>query len=151
MLYGGQVPQEFWLLNYYDKQQFLQLRATLCQMSSKIKRNKKISKFAEALEIIKRWAIRGDYEDHKRCLACGVLWFDQEIAINTQQLKFLLFKCKSSINSTLHDSGLQPAPREALQKLLMERYPYLKNNMGEIRKWTLRTYQPQQQTAGTSP
>lgn len=137
---GVKVPPEFWLLNCYDKQQYLQLQLTFCQMSTKIRRNSKVGRFNEALDIIRRWAIRGDAEDQRRCLACGILWFEQEIAINTQQLKYLLFKCKSSINSTLHDSGFQPAPRDAFVKLLDRSYPLLKRNIGEIRKWTLRTY-----------
>ena len=145
------LPREFWLLNYIDRQQYFQLRSSLSQLTNKRQRNQKIAKFAEALEIIKKWAIRGDQDDHKRCLTCGVLWFDDGIAINTQHLKELLVKCKSSINTTLHDSGFDPYPKGNEGNELVRMFPFFKNNLMETRKWTLRKKTPKQQPLILNP
>jgi hypothetical protein len=43
---------------------------------------------------IKTFCQKGDIENSKRYLACGVCWIENGIAINTRQLRVLMGKSK---------------------------------------------------------
>lgn len=106
---------------------------------SKNIRNKRVENFTEIIDIIKRYCIRGQPDDWRRCLVCGVAWLHEGIAINTRQLRLLIFKCKSSINGSLHKMGftVNIGRTEAANALVMA-IPILKDNTNELRQWTVR-------------
>jgi hypothetical protein len=60
-----------------------------------------LDQIEEALKAIKFFCIRSDDNDWKRCLICGIFWFDEGLCVNTGQLKILLGKSQSLINGAL--------------------------------------------------
>lgn len=136
-----QYPKYWSILNDYDKYQYNCLRATLSVNYAKNQRNKRVENFTEILEIIKRFCVRGDGDDWRRFLACGYCCIPSGIAINTRQLKLLVFKCKSSINGSLHKMGLSSnVARAETTNQLLKAIPVLRENVNELRQWTIRQY-----------
>ena len=135
-----QLPNFWNLLSELDRYQYNMLRASFsAAQCNKNQRNKRVENFTETLEAIKRYCCRGDANDWRRSLVCGVCWLPEGIAINTRQLKILIFKCKSSINGSLHKMGLSVnlGRTEAANAIVMS-IPYLKDNLNELRQWTVR-------------
>jgi hypothetical protein len=76
----------------------------------------------------------------KRCLVCGMCTLPNGIAVNTTQLRWLVFKCKLSINGSLNGLGygLIVTDQSAGEELLSA-IPDLRENCVEFRRWTIRT------------
>lgn len=131
------VPRFFELLSESDKNEFRKLKESL--NGGRNKRGKRLEAFAEMLESVKKFAIKSDADDWKRCMVCGVCWIDNGIAINTRQLRLLIDKCKSSINGSLHRMGYNPTSTAGdVNSTLVEKMPILKGNFSELRQWTVR-------------
>ena len=93
----------------------------------------------EMLSAIRVFAERGDENDWRRYLVCGICWLDNAIAINTRQLRLLLSKCKSSINGSLQKMGyITSTANMESRKILIPKIPLLKDNFNELRQWTIR-------------
>ena len=133
------TPAFFALLSQSDKEGYEQLRAELSSSDRKFKRYKRIKSLQDALMAIQRFSMRGDEDDWKRYLVCGVCWMGFDIAINTRQLRLLINKCKSSINGALAKMGYSTAPIKGdISKSLVMAIPFLKGNFVEQRMWTVR-------------
>lgn len=136
MLTATLYPNFFQLLSPTDKVQYGYLRVAL---NNKSQRNKRVEAFTDAINKIKEFCVRGDCDDWKRCLVCGLAWFGDDIAINTRQLRFIVLKCKSSINGSLLKTGYNyTVGRTETAKEIAHKFPILKDNMSEIRQWTIR-------------
>ena len=134
-----ELPNHWYILSEYDKYQYNYTRALMSSPSNKNQRNKRIETFSEALDAIKAYAIRGDGEDWRRCLVCGIFWLPEGIAINTRQLRLLIFKCKSSINGSLQKMGFNTnVSRTEAANIMINALPMLKDNTSELRQWTVR-------------
>lgn len=132
-------PQFWWTLGEEDKYKYACLRAAIASNTFKSQRNKRVSTFTETLNAIKHFAVRGDKDDNKRCLVCGICWLPEGIAINTHQLRFLISKCKSSINGSLQKTGFSlNLGRTEAANAMTNAFPILKDNTTELRKWTVR-------------
>ena len=137
------LPKHFEQLNHEDQIEYKKLKESL--NNGRNKRGKRLEAFADMLSAVKLYAVKGDQNDWKRCLVCGVCWIDNGIAINTRQLRLLIDKCKSSINGSLHRMGYNPTTATGdVNNSLVEKIPILKGNFPELRQWTVR-----QQAAAT--
>jgi hypothetical protein len=134
------LPNFFDILSDADKFGYNCLRNSISTVSgSRNMRNKRVQNFAETLDLIRRFCHKGDSDDWKRCIVCGVCWLFEGIAINTRQLKILISKCKSSINGSFHKMGFTanlgcPESAAAIARAI----PFLKGNVNELRQWTVR-------------
>jgi len=133
-------PQYWGLLTDDDKAVYRRITAALSAPTNRNKRNRRIEDFQailDALEVFENSDAEGKW---KRCLVCGVCKLSSAIAVNTTQLKRLVFKCKSSINGALKGLGydLIMAHPDAGEELLQQ-VPYLRDNPAELRRWTIRT------------
>ncbi|OHT05304.1 hypothetical protein TRFO_27001 [Tritrichomonas foetus] len=132
-------PKYWNLLSETDRYQYSIMRAEMSSPSNKNQRNKRIETFTDALDKIKKFAIREDNDDWKRCLVCGICWLPEGIAINTHQLRILIFKCKSSINGSLQKMGFNVnLGRTDAANAMVNSIPFLKDNSSELRQWTVR-------------
>ena len=141
------TPRFFSLLSSSDQRDYLSLKDSLASTGVRNRRGKRLESFAEYLSSIKKFCVRGDEDDWKRCLVCGVCWVTTgSLAINTRQLRLLIDKCKSSINGSLHKMGYSTSSscRGDASSSLIDRLPILKGNFSELRQWTVR-----QQTVAT--
>ncbi|KAK8896253.1 hypothetical protein M9Y10_014150 [Tritrichomonas musculus] len=132
-------PRYWNLLSAEDRYKYTVMRAEMSSPSNKNQRNKRIETFSDALDKIKNFAIRDESDDWKRCLVCGICWLPEGIAINTHQLKILIFKCKSSINGSLQKMGYNVTlGRTEAANAMTSSIPFLKNSSSELRQWTVR-------------
>ena len=138
-------PAFFNMLDDCDKVAYTYLRFSLSARCNKNKRNKRIQTFTDTLEAIKRFAMRGDANDWKRCLVCGVCWLPQGLSLNTHQLRILIFKCKSSINGSLQKMGYTSnLSRPEATAAMTAAIPFLADHPSQLRQWTVRALVSQQ-------
>ena len=133
------TPQYWDLLSEQDKAQYTQLKLDFSAGSTKRVRNSRLETFDGILDTIRTFAERGDDNDWRRFLVCGVCWLDNAIAINTRQLRLLVSKCKSSINGSLQKMGYTTNMSHSESwKILFPHIPLLKDHFSELRQWTIR-------------
>ena len=137
---NGNIPPFFELLRPKDREEYLDIIEQLLNSEKRYKKNMRIEGLREALDIIRNYCIRGDSDDWRRCLVCGVCWIGpQDIGINIRQLKQLVSKCKSSINGALLKMGYGTVPvKSVITAALLQYIPYLKGNYLEQGQWTIR-------------
>lgn len=133
---------KFWyLLNENDKKEYLSLFSMIKEnnIESKLKK-KRIPSFNDTIELIHKYAIRGDSGDTARSIICGILWLENSIAINSHRLGFLMSKCKSSINGSLQMLGYKEiTSKRQTSEIVGGKISSITNDRNEVRKWTIRT------------
>lgn len=137
------LPQYFNLLNETDKYQYRVLQTYFYSQTQKNLRNKRIESFQQALEKVKSFALRGRDDDWLRCLVCGIFWIPQGLVVNTQYLKLILLKCKSSINGSLQKMGYNTyITKNEIAQSLFQSLPIFKGFLfkNELRKWCFRQF-----------
>lgn len=130
------LPRFFYLLNDDDKLQYQSIRK-----SQKEGQKKTEIVFSNDIENLKKFIIRGDEDDWKRGIVCGMYWLPENkgIAVNIQQLKIILNKSKSSLNASLSKIGLDVVlTRGKAINLVLNTFPVLNNHSNEVRQWTIR-------------
>ena len=136
---SNNIPRFLDLLNSEDKEDYFLLKESLSNKGSRNRRGKRLEAFSDMLNKVKEYSLKGNENDWKRCMVCGVCWLDSGIAINTRQLRLLIDKCKSSINGSLHRMGYSPTSSGGdTSSSLIEKLPLLKGNFSELRQWTIR-------------
>lgn len=137
---SSDILPEYWhLLSEEDKTDYQSLKVAFNADSFRRNRGHRLETFDGILDSIRRYAEKGDDDDWKRFLVCGVCWMDRAIAINTRQMRILIAKCKSSINGSLQKMGYSTNTSHSESwKILFSRIPLLKDNFTEIRQWTIR-------------
>lgn len=134
-------PKFYNLLTDPDKAAYTRLRSALSSHVCRNRRGKRLETFAEMLAAIQTFCIRGEQDDWKRCLVCGVCWLSSGIAVNTRQLSLLIDKCKSSINGSLQKLGYSTIQsKNDSSTALTDFIPVLKNNFSELREWSVRMF-----------
>ena len=131
-------PTFYELLNADDKKSYEDLRKILNAPDHRYNRNKRIVTFNDMLDQIRKFCCRGDNDDWKRYLVCGICWINDDIAINTRQLRLLLGKSKSTINGAFSKMNYETLPFKNHDAGLQEKIPFLKGNFTEARQWTVR-------------
>ena len=133
-------PSYYQLLDLSDQIKYKELKESFSTPEHKYNRGKRVETFQQSLEEIRRFCNRGDGNDWKRFLVCGMCWNQDFLAINTRQLRILLDKCKSSINGALSKMGFctLPIKGECCTELIVA-IPFLRGNYVEQRQWSVRT------------
>lgn len=137
----SQIPEFLDLLSPADKLEYESLAALLKEQGALPLRDRRIKTFDDELEEIKKYSCRSDSSDARRALVCGIFWFPDGVCINTRQLRLLVSKSKSAINTALAKLGYEPFPprqKAEEQRKLLELLPMLKNNITASRQWTIR-------------
>jgi hypothetical protein len=134
------VPSYWDLLDEEDRAQYNRLRDEFRTATFRNTRFARLEQFDSILGMIRQFAKRGDENDWRRFLVCGVCWLDDWIAINTRQLRLLVTKCKSSINGSLHKMGYTTHVSQTESwKYLFPRIPALQGHFKELRQWSVRS------------
>lgn len=147
-------PKFIEMLSPCDRYLYDSLRRTLGSRQCRNMRNRRVEQFSEVLASICMFCIRGDGDDWKRCLVCGVCLIPNGIAFNIKRLKLIVEKCKSSVNGSLQRLGLVAMQNHTdATTILLQTIPFLKQNANELREWTVRQYirRPADHNANPSP
>jgi hypothetical protein len=150
---GHEIPY-LNLLSEGDQDVYRRISSALSAPSIRNKRNTRIDSFEEIIDAIELFENSDDDDKWKRCLVCGFVRLTDAIAVNTNQLRRLVFKCRSSINGSLKGLGydLIGSRPESLEELL-QRIPALRLNTCELKQWTIRarSNRPKQETDDITP
>ena len=149
----SQVVPLFWeFLSDIDKKSYTQMRIAFSSRACKHRRHHSNELNREIVNSIKNFVVRNDPDDWKRALVTGIVWLPNAIAINTRQLRLLLSKCKSSINALFQNMGYVTIPTTTdYSSSLIQYFPVLKDNFGELRKWTIRLNNHTQNQIAANP
>ena len=136
-------PEYFDLLSPIDRTHYRALSKMFRDSIQGRQRNHRIENFNELLCMIRNFAQRDDGDDWKRCLVCGVVFFNNShLAINTHQLSLIYDKCKSSINGALKHLGWKTTiSRGDLDPQLIDFFPILKGQTAKLRQWSVRIHE----------
>jgi hypothetical protein len=127
------------LLSHPDRILYLRLRTEFHDELGKSKKGERLGAFSERLRKIRHFVDRGDEDDWKRSLVCGVFFLPTGFAIHIQQLRILLGRCKSSINGSLQQLQCQvDYPSETVHPELLAKIPPSSRDMSELKKLTIR-------------
>ena len=134
----GGAPNHWNLLSDADKAAYQSLRISFNATCFSGGKTIKFESFEDSLHKIRNFAERGDGNDWRRFLVCGICWLEEAVATNTKQLCHLISKCKSSINGSFVKLGYAPNISNNFKKEIVLKIPLLKDNFSEIRQWTFR-------------
>jgi hypothetical protein len=137
------TPEYFSLLSESDQVGYYTLQGQVLSLTENHRRGLRAAIFTEALELIHAWAQRGDADDWKRCLVCGLYRLGTGVAVNARQLQFLTRRCKSAINGALKLMGYATvSARGDVNPDLVCALPVLKGNTHALRQWSVRRVEP---------
>jgi hypothetical protein len=129
------------MLDSHDQRGYLALRKQFGPLTTRTSQDRLAATYRFILRQIDGFANRGDGNDWKRCLVCGIAWSDGAIAVSTRQLSLLIGRSKSSINTGLQAVGTSPASVDRV-RLLLRTFPIFLGNCAGIRQWTIRAMAP---------
>ena len=133
------VPMYWELQTDTDRAQYLSLWGKFHEDVGKSKKGERLEAFTEKLTTIRRFVQRGDENDWRRSLLCGIFFLNDALAINIQQFRHLVGKCKSSINGSLQQLGyLVQGQAQSIERELLSCIPAGVRDVNELKKWTVR-------------
>jgi hypothetical protein len=134
-----QLPSHWAVLAPEDQREYLALRAQFHEAISKSRRGERIDVFVQRLKSIRAFITKDADSQWRRSLVCGIIFLSNSLAINIQQLRNLLGKCKSSINGSLQQlSYISKPPSNEIEEELTQAIPVMKDDHAELKKWTIR-------------
>jgi hypothetical protein len=134
------TPPHFGLMNPEDQETYKVLQEKLLQAAEGRTRGLRVCRLYDELEEIRLFAQRGDDDDWRRCCVCGVCFLRCGIGINSHQLRYLINRCKSSINGAFKLMGyVVISARGDTNPELVDALPNLRGNTHELRQWSVRT------------
>ena len=133
------LPQNWQLLKRNDLEDYIKLRLNNEEDSMKSKKGEKMEAFSSRLKEIKNYIERDKEDEWKRSIACGIIFLESGIAINIQNFKMLLSRCKSSINGSFQQKGYSTIPgNQTIYQEIIAKVPFFSKNPSELKKWTFR-------------
>jgi hypothetical protein len=128
------LPSFYWALSEGGRSRYGALHSSLS-----LSRATRHRTFDECLSQIRGFTVRDDGDDKLRSVVCGVFWLPDGVAINVRQLRLLMGKCKSSVNSSLQKIGFSVTLRRTeIVAGITSHLPFLLDHPAELRKWTIR-------------
>ena len=110
-------PQEYWnKLSQEDQTAYLQLKETLGGENSTKSRHQ--SGFQKDLNLVRNFIERRPDQQDLRSIVCGIYFGGKYVCVNTRQLKYLIGRCKSSINNGLQSMGYISSKQRVRQIIL---------------------------------
>jgi len=129
------VPVVYWnMLPKCDQDEYIMLKNTFQRFSA---RDHKGSSFRSDLQQIFRYIERRSDRQEIRSIVCGICKFGNVLCVNTNQLKKLMGRCKSSINNGFQIIGFSTS-KEKVKQSITSILPTLSKDSSLIRQWTIR-------------
>ena len=126
------------LLSRIDAEEYRRLRESF---SSPATHDRHQATFQQEIKNIIQFVERSKEGREERALAAGLVYTGTYFCVNTQQLKKLIGRCKSSINSGFQQMGfLSMKMKTRARSCLLAALPSLLNDTGSSRQWTVRAY-----------
>jgi hypothetical protein len=137
----SKIPIRHWAeLSEHDRHQYNELRLFFRQQQKDCLRERRTSPFTgEIIAILAFTDQKTPGRDH-RCIVSGIAGAGPFVAVNTQQFKHFIGRCKSSINSGFQQIGYDVVRNRAkARESIWSIIPELRAEPGFIRQWTVRS------------
>lgn len=145
-------PRFFQILSEDDCIGYNLLRSKFASHTNQNIKTRCSSDFQSNLALIKNFCVRNDEDDWKRDIVCGVCWINQYIAINNSQFSILINENKSTINNSFKKLGYSIInDRAESSRLLTQNIPFFKNNICELKEWSVRRFEAETPSPGLPP
>ena len=126
-------------LSTQDLAELNELRGKLQARDRRYRRLHRTEVFAESLDLLREFCERGDADEWKRYLVCGICWCGEFVGVNNQQLMAVLDRSKSTINDVFLKLGYKNITvNRGNESTLTDKIPYLRDHPEELRQWTIR-------------
>jgi len=136
------LPMYWNLISGDDQRRYTQMRHTLSSSACKHRRNHAREMTQDVVMTIRAFVIQGNDDDWKRALVCGICWLAHGVALNTQQLRLLLSRCKSSVNAMFQSigfvTGRTTVDHAGALATFFPRTPGTVDILPHLRQWTMR-------------
>lgn len=133
------LPAHWEFLSEEDKSEYIGIRNRFHDEIAKSKRGERIDIFITRLKIIRDFIEKEPNDQWKRIVVCGIMFLNDALGINIQQLRILMGKCKSSINGSLQQLGYIAKPlTHDIDQEITKKVPLLKEDHFQLKKWTIR-------------
>ncbi|OHS99603.1 hypothetical protein TRFO_33891 [Tritrichomonas foetus] len=133
------IPPNWKLLSPQDMKSYQELQSEFHKDVGKSRKGERLDTFLDKLNKIKMFIEKGDENDWKRSIVCGVFFLDSALAIQIQQLRMLLGRCKSSINGSLQALGYSAQSNiQSLEQKFLKMIPMQFRDASDLKKWTIR-------------
>lgn len=125
-------------LSRADAEEYRRLRDSFSASSS---HDRHQATFQQEIKNIIQFVERSKEDREERALAAGLIYTGTYFCVNTQQLKKLIGRCKSSINSGFQQMGFMSMKMKTrARSCLFSALPSLMNDTSSARQWTVRSY-----------
>jgi hypothetical protein len=82
-------PDHWHEINESDQKKYRKLQSRIALVKTRTHQGQGTLKFQWIMKEINDFAICNDDDDWKRCFVCGIIWLNDAIAVNTQQIHSL--------------------------------------------------------------
>jgi hypothetical protein len=133
------LPHHWSVLSTDDQCEYVALCTRFRDAIAQSRRGEGVDVFLQRLKDVRAFIEREPSSMWKRGTVCGVIFLKGSLAINIQQLRLLMGKCKSSINGSLQQLGYLSKPSTPeIDQQLAALVPSLLEDHIEMKKWTIR-------------
>ena len=134
------IPAYFWeLLSSEDKAEYLALQQSLLNRHCSQTKERHSQPFKNELQAILSYIERRPELQETRCIISGVFFGNSFVCVNTRQLKYLIGRCKSSINNGFQQLGYM-STKTKVRQCILSVLPSLLHDQSLLRQWTMRCY-----------
>jgi hypothetical protein len=136
----AKLPLRPWSsLTEYDRHRYNELRIFFRQQQKEHLRERKSAPFVNEIISILAYVDQPTPGRDSRCIVCGIAAAGGFVCVNTQQLKRLIGRCKSSVNSGFQQISYDVVRNRAKARdALWAIVPDVRADAGSLRQWTVR-------------
>jgi hypothetical protein len=134
------VPTRQWSeLTEQDRQRYQELCLFFRQQQRDLLRERRASPFAGEIVAVLSYIDQLPTGRDQRSIVCGIACGGPVVCVNIQQLKHLLGRCKSSINSCFQQAGYEVLRNRVKGRdVILAVIPALRADPSSLRQWTVR-------------
>ncbi|OHS94300.1 hypothetical protein TRFO_39489 [Tritrichomonas foetus] len=134
------VPRNHWaLLSREDQAAYMQLHLHFIKQQKEHMKDRRNNTFFNDIQCLLKYIEYSPVRKDDRAICIGLACSGPFVCVNTQQIKIILGRCKSSINNSFQQIGYEAIKtkgksREAVLAII----PSLSAEQNTLRKWTVR-------------
>ena len=125
-----------------DQEGYRRLKKSFSK-AGKIGKGQATEIFLKGLEDIRMYVFRKEEDWQIRAYICGIVWYNNLVAVFVKFLAFLLCRSKSSVNDLFNKLNFGTVPPLSQDgQMMRDLFPALNNDPQELRHWTVRALMP---------
>ena len=139
-MFDLKVPRNHWIvLSNEDKKTFKDLHLHFIKQQKENMKERKNNSFFTDIQCLIQYIEYTPLQKDDRAICVGLACSGPFICVNTQQVKIILGRCKSSINNNFQQIGYESVKTKAkAHEAALTIIPALVNEQNTLRKWTVR-------------